>query len=158
MDVILAYLHRIDLDVVVRCHLAKYLGYSLLDISSQYPLAVLGRPHQMVLAIVDCMARTLDCHASSGFIPGQWPGMNPPIFVNSVSALLWMLRSPCQASSTGPDEPTTLRDRYCTTASDMEQAPAFAPNTRGLRIAHLDAFRPAYQGSTEHLLPNVQRG
>jgi hypothetical protein len=65
MDVILGYLHRIDLDVVVRCHLAKYLAYSLLDISSQYPLAVLGRPYQMVLGIVDCMARTLDGHASS---------------------------------------------------------------------------------------------
>ena len=65
MDVILGYLHRIDLDVVIRCHLAKYLGYSLLDISPQYPLAVLGRPHQMVFGIVDCMARTLDCHASS---------------------------------------------------------------------------------------------
>ena len=65
MDVILGYLHRIDLDVVVRCHLAKYLGYSLLDISSQYPLAVLRRPHKMVFGLVDRMARSLDCHASS---------------------------------------------------------------------------------------------
>ena len=65
MNMILGYLHRIDLDVVVRCHLAKYLGYSLLDVSSQYPFSVLGRPHKVVFRIVDCMARSLDCHASS---------------------------------------------------------------------------------------------
>jgi hypothetical protein len=62
---ILGYFHRINLDVVVRCHLAEYLGYSFLDISSQYPLSVLGRPYQMVFGVVDCMARSLDCHTSS---------------------------------------------------------------------------------------------
>jgi len=78
MHVVLGYLHRINLDVMVRCDLAEYLGYSLLDITSQDPLAILWSPHKMVFGIVDCMARTLYRHACSllhDFVRGNFATM-----------------------------------------------------------------------------------
>jgi hypothetical protein len=65
MHVILGYLHRINLYVMVRCDLTKYLGDSLLDVASQNPFAVLRSPHKMVLRIVDRMAGAFYRHICS---------------------------------------------------------------------------------------------
>ena len=56
-------LHRVYLKFMMLCDFSKYLLYSFLYFSPQYPLPVFRCPHQMIFRIIHCMACSLQYHA-----------------------------------------------------------------------------------------------
>ena len=65
VNMIFRYLHRVYLKVMIPGNLLKNILYSLSDISSQNPFAILRRPYQMVFRIIDRMASSLQFRAIS---------------------------------------------------------------------------------------------
>ena len=58
MNMILSHFHRVNLNAIVHCNLFKQLSHPFLNISPQYPFAVLRCPNQVVPRIIDSMTRS----------------------------------------------------------------------------------------------------
>jgi hypothetical protein len=62
VNMIQGYFHRIYLKPMINGNFFKYNSYSLLDVSSQYPLPILWRPYQVIFRVIYSMWRSFNCH------------------------------------------------------------------------------------------------
>jgi len=62
MYMVFIHFQLFNLKPVMRRYLENQFSYTLPHRSLQHPLAVLGRPHQMIAGVIDTVAGTPDCH------------------------------------------------------------------------------------------------
>jgi len=55
MDMVFHHLHRLNLPIIGFCNLIKEGLYGLRDLSNEYRLAVLGRPDNVILQVINSM-------------------------------------------------------------------------------------------------------
>jgi len=55
MDMVFHHLHRINLPIIGFCNLIKEGLYGLRDLSNEYRLAILGRPDNVILQVINSM-------------------------------------------------------------------------------------------------------
>jgi hypothetical protein len=69
VNMIWGYLQRVYFKFMMLCYFSKYLLYSFLYFSSQYPLPLLRCPDQMIFRIIHCMACSFKYHAFPYIMP-----------------------------------------------------------------------------------------